>query len=142
MWKELNNVFAHSSKWVSVNIQFQAPDFSQDSVSIEKKKSGCVFLLVLFHRYLHFNPAILTHVKFLSGSILLFRGEGREICVMAGKQDVFYLRDVQFYYYKGRAATEFISVHGIFPPCDYTVGAPRVPLLENIYSADSKPLKS
>ena len=99
-----------------------------------------MFLLVLFHRYLYSKPATLTQAKFLSGSVLLFLWGGREIHVMVGNKDVFYLRDVWFYYHKGRAATELIIVRHIFPARDYTLGVPRMPLLENLYSVNSKPL--
>lgn len=63
-----------------------------------------------------------------------------EIHVVAGKKDVFYVREIWLYYHKERAATKFIGVHGIFPPFNYTLGIARVPLLGNICSAHSKTL--
>lgn len=57
---------------------------------------------------------------------------------MFGNQYLFYLRDVWFYYHKRRAATELISVCDIFPPHDCSVGEPKMLLLENIYSVNTK----
>lgn len=135
MWKEIKtlggDVLAHSSKWVSVNIQLQALDISQGSASTEKKRwmyvSPCVVSQIRPLKPSHIHPCKIS--EWLHLAILGVGGWDREIHVMVGKHDVFYLRDVWFYYYKGRAATEFVGVCDILLPCGYTIGAPRVPLL-------------
>lgn len=109
------------------------------AVFLEKKQRDVGFSLCCFTVAPTQNQSCSTMKNFLVTSSSCFYREA-EIHVMVGKKDGFCVREVWLYYHKGRAATEFIGVHYIFPPFDYTLGGPRVPLLENIYSAHSKTL--
>lgn len=121
-------------------MQLQALDFFfLRTVFLRKKKerdvgfSRCCFTVAPTQ-----NQSCPTMKKFLMTLSCFFMEA--EIHVVAGKKDVFYVREIRLYYHKERVATEFIWVHGIFPLFNYTLHIPKVPLLGNIFSAHSKTL--